>query len=1346
MKKYVLIAAGVVVGIVAVVYGAMQTPQAKRYAADFISKKASAPGRGVKVSGIHGHIPWNMALDEVRLSDEKGEWLIAHGLRIQWNPAAWARHRLDVDLLRAEKVTMLRRPVPAPPKKDAKQFDLASFRLPTLEVGNIAVDKIALPASMTGGVETAWRLNVNGNKAKKNAVTGALSTIRGRKTTLEFSAAAHKTLTFEAKFAEEPGGFVGALAKFPKDKKLEGNVSLDGNLDAFSGDAALTVGDMELLHARMKKNADAFVLVGAGEIPEEIAALPLPERMWRMKGEAEREGNVWRVKRSRFSLANAVAHAGGAYDVKKQIFEKMNLRLDIDDLSRWSELAKKTLSGEAHIAAVLNGPTEKLDISLLADTPKIKADAATLRDAAVSFVARIDAKHVESGWPLADFTVNGAATLNDRPVALIAKGNTFSGKRLALSDLSLSLPQIDATGKASYAIDDRFVYADLNVKEVRLAEWTQGKIRGVANVRIRAEGKIDDLNVTAEGAASELAGLPSPLSEWTNANAEYRLKAHYSPDALTVSQADVTSGEFSAKLQGSYPLAAKNESSTAKIIVARGDLPPISASATVARTEGALTVSPFLVEIKGIKAEGKAIYDVASGLATASATLNVDDFTALSGWFPMPKISGNVRANVALSPNDGNQGATWNAAAEGVSLPNSNLFAQRVALEGGVRDVASLAGLDVRLNASSVKIKDVILDAVSVDVSSPQGIQENAAFSATLRGKKGDAPVTLQTSGSAQKKERGAAVTVRALSGEYGKYPYRLLSPANLTIDGGDAALSGLAMKIADAVLSAKGEMTRGVVNASASLPETLLKPFVQEALPSAPDATFGASLKITGAASAPTANLDATLRVKPLRKELQATVFRLSAVWNNAERRPSVVGKIRATSGAPVGVGEFSFPATLSLAPFALNLKTDAPLRGKANLNVKPAQFNDWLEPMGHKLAGTLSGDVNVSGTLAKPTTDGALRWKNGAYDHLAFGACLRDIDMEATFDKARLRIQRLTAKGDRKHGDLNVTGVVDFAKKRVDAAVALDKLEAFCHGMAEGKIGGKLTVAGPLNAVMATGAVDVGPISVLIPTGGADAIPTVDSIYKSVLEAQERGEAKKGAFMFGIDVNLPQRVFVRGRGLDAEFEGKLRVEGTATRPTLDGDLHVKRGKMELLGSNLTITKGDIRFLDRNPVRPYVDMSATTKASDVDISVNVKGSIKKPDLSLTSSPLRPQDEILALLLFGRPLQEITPFQALQLAQAAATLAGKGGPGVLGLARETLGVDTLDISQDKSGGATVGAGKYVTDRVFVGVEQGAEPDSRRIKTEIEITPNVTAKTATGAEGGPTVGVDWKYDY
>jgi translocation and assembly module TamB len=245
-------------------------------------------------------------------------------------------------------------------------------------------------------------------------------------------------------------------------------------------------------------------------------------------------------------------------------------------------------------------------------------------------------------------------------------------------------------------------------------------------------------------------------------------------------------------------------------------------------------------------------------------------------------------------------------------------------------------------------------------------------------------------------------------------------------------------------------------------------------------------------------------------------------------------------------------------------------------------------------------------------------------------------------------------------------------------------------------------------------------------------------------------------------IAVTIPGQVYLRGRGLDSEWRGKVRLTGDNSRPEINGRLETVHGTMDLLGKSFVIRRGVITFPTGQITEPRMEVLAEYAATDITAQATLTGSPGSPNLVLTSTPQVPQDEILSRVLFGRDTSRITAAQGAQLALAANSLAA-GGPGILDRLRQAIGLDRLDIgsastspaalvsnnpnrpaNEPEDTGPTVSGGKYVAPGVFVGVEQGASAQSSRAKVEVDITRGLTAYSSVGTTS--QVGLDWRLDY
>ncbi len=226
-------------------------------------------------------------------------------------------------------------------------------------------------------------------------------------------------------------------------------------------------------------------------------------------------------------------------------------------------------------------------------------------------------------------------------------------------------------------------------------------------------------------------------------------------------------------------------------------------------------------------------------------------------------------------------------------------------------------------------------------------------------------------------------------------------------------------------------------------------------------------------------------------------------------------------------------------------------------------------------------------------------------------------------------------------------------------------------------------------------------------------------------------------------LTINAPNQVFVRGRGVDAELGGQIRLTGTARNMVPIGQLELIRGRVDLLGRRFTLTEGLIEL--QGSMVPVLRLVAETTRDAITTRIIIDGDLRDPEIRFESVPGMPEEEVLSQLLFGRGLDSISALQAAQLANAVAVLAGRGGEGLVGNLRNAAGLDDLDLTTDEEGQISVRAGRYLSRNLYTDVEVDAEGKSR-INLNLDVNDAVTARGSVSSEGESTIGIFYERDY
>ncbi|HEY0033955.1 MAG TPA: translocation/assembly module TamB domain-containing protein, partial [Devosia sp.] len=236
---------------------------------------------------------------------------------------------------------------------------------------------------------------------------------------------------------------------------------------------------------------------------------------------------------------------------------------------------------------------------------------------------------------------------------------------------------------------------------------------------------------------------------------------------------------------------------------------------------------------------------------------------------------------------------------------------------------------------------------------------------------------------------------------------------------------------------------------------------------------------------------------------------------------------------------------------------------------------------------------------------------------------------------------------------------------------------------------------------------------------------------------------QTRPGGVLLDINVNAPNQIFIRGRGLDAEVGGTVRITGPIGNIQPVGAFELTRGRLAILGQRVNFESGTVTLV--GDLDPQLNLVASVDGEDITVYVTVAGRASDINVTFTSAPMLPQDEVLSRLIFGRSMGELSPLQLAKLAGAAGELVGGGGGGLVDSLRGAAGLDDLDFVTDDQGNVAVQAGTYIQDNVYLGVQAGAGGQSK-VTINLDVTDDLKVTGAAGQNGDSSLGVFYEQDY
>ncbi|SMX41840.1 translocation/assembly module TamB domain-containing protein [Maliponia aquimaris] len=486
----------------------------------------------------------------------------------------------------------------------------------------------------------------------------------------------------------------------------------------------------------------------------------------------------------------------------------------------------------------------------------------------------------------------------------------------------------------------------------------------------------------------------------------------------------------------------------------------------------------------------------------------------------------------------------------------------------------------------------------------------------------------------------------------------------------------------------------------------------------------------------------------------LDLRLANLASIVSELSGPASVTGTARQTgSGWQVdlrGSGPAGIGATVS-GTTATDFRTlDLNLNGSAPLSLA----NGYITPQ--VVTGLLSFDIALRGAPSLGAVSGTVSTSGARFAAPAQNIVLNDLggEMRLSGGQAQASFAANLGNGGRVELSGPVALTPPFAS---DLVLQLRDAVLQQAGLFETTASGRVEVKGALTGGASIGGViDLGTVEARIPNIGAsyaalDGLRHVGMPQDVQLTLKFAGldktEAQRAAplppYPLDLVIRAENKIFVRGRGLDAELGGRLRLSGTSADVVPIGQFDLIRGRLDLLGRRLELTEGSVAL--RGSFDPVIRFVATTRVEDTDITITIEGPASSPELTVGSVPELPQDEALSFFLFGKSVTNLSALQAVQLANAVRTLSGRGGLGLTDSLRGGLGVSDLDIGTADDGTAQARVGTYIGENIYSDVTVNAKGESE-INLNLTVNPSVTVRGRLSSDGSSGIGVYFERDY
>ncbi len=1361
------------------------TSPGKVWLASTISSVASSEQQQVEITGLNGILSGSLGVDRVRLSDNQGAYLEIDGIGIEWSPLSLITAQFNAQSISVDRVALLRLPASSDdtPASDNGgsaglpiEIDIASFRVGQIEI-----------AEPVAGVAAALRLDGN------LKVTGSPIEIGGKVQAQKTSGSdGEADLTFayrpeageagiDLAFSEAADGLLAGILNLPDKPSTAIRLSGQGPLSNWQVDAGAEVGGeavLDLAGSAGIDGSDARLSLNGSGFPEKLSPPAYRDLLaGRMQIDlaAQRDGNGRiQVQTAKLDFGKFFAAATGTFDPEGQNSITGGLSAKQAAINLAGVIPGVDNLAPKDIAFSIEGSGEAASVEITGDIPLVDAGTVAL----IGLRTRLFAPSFNLSERKGNFEIEAElseARSDNEQLAKLLQGATYlsvngmaEGERIRLQSVEAINRGIEASAEgvvelAPFAIElSPTVTVQPGALPAPLSDRLNQPVTASADISaIFAEIRtIQVADLSVDGASFQTQGNASLSGE----DVEMYLATSISDLQSLVPQA---SGAAEVIMQANGPLTGPLidlEASSDRIEVngkriedlalavsgaANMDEPdltltlsgavdglPISGDGRFHMVDDQRVLEEFRIENGDNQIIGQLAFDDAF-VPSGELSFDLQEIRPLAA-LALQEANGSISGSARFSNDDGAAIASLKASSANLVVAGNRLaslsadikaqdYLSRPVLSGTVRLKELMAGTtsvnDLHLDLDAEGLNTDFDLTAKVDT---MPLEVNGMLAA------GDQPMALRID-TAKTVFKGIQVAIEEpVTVELPSGGIRIQRAA-ITIGGGQVVISGSAGDMLDLDIRLD-RVDAGIVNAFAS--------------DLGAQGRVSGTVDVTGKASDPVADFDISLSGAQVAQMRSGGVDPVDIKINGKFANRSV--RFDANASGNEGL---SFNAGGSVA-----LESGPGLDLKVNGNVPFAILAVTLAQNGVSLTGNAEVNMTVTGNAQQPAINGRVVSQGARLVHAPSGIAIEDLATQIDLTGESVSISSLTGNLS-SGGQLSGQGSVSLSGDRnFPADISVDVRNAvYSDGrIVNTKLDANLSLKGPLiGEPSLTGQVDLGRTVITVPDGLPSSVSRLNVQHRNAdqtvrqqaesLEPESSGSNASGLTL-DVIVNAPNQIFIRGRGIDAELGGRVELFGPLSAPQADGGFDLIRGRLDLLDRRLDFTSGNATF--SGSLIPDIDIRAETQVEETAITVRVFGPANAPEFALSSSPALAEDEILARLIFRRDIENLSALQIAQLAQAAAVLAGKGGnSSLMSRFQNLLGVDNIDIRTDaESGETTVGVGKYINDRTYIGVEQGESAGTSKATINLDIGQGLKLRGEASQSGESKAGIFYEREY
>jgi translocation and assembly module TamB len=384
-----------------------------------------------------------------------------------------------------------------------------------------------------------------------------------------------------------------------------------------------------------------------------------------------------------------------------------------------------------------------------------------------------------------------------------------------------------------------------------------------------------------------------------------------------------------------------------------------------------------------------------------------------------------------------------------------------------------------------------------------------------------------------------------------------------------------------------------------------------------------------------------------------------------------------------------------------------DLRAQGHANLQLLESYNPDFAT------SGEVAVDLTVGGIASKPTMQGRLQIAGGSIAYSDLPSALSGINGSLAFNQDRLQIETLTAHVG--GGLVTFGGYATAYNRQLNFNLTMQTQDVrlrYPPGVSS-MANANLRWAGTSTASVLSGDITITRLAV---TPGFDFGASLASSPGTAVLPQANPLLNR--IRMDVHIVTTPELQMQTASIRLTGDADLRLQGTAARPVLLGRADIAEGEIRFNGTKYRLERGDISFTNPVTISPVLDLQASTRVRDYDITLNLTGSLDKLNLTYRSEPPLPVADIISLLALGQTQQQSAQSQ------------GSGGSPFAQQASSAILAEALNSAMSTRSRSLFGISHIKIDPQGLNNETSPTTTSPAVTIEQQVEDNLTVTYTT----------------